>query len=284
MPIPDQTRDNATAPAVHRSPLAAPGATGGSVGVLRIASNYPYLLAHHRDNWDLETAGLDGPTWLPQLQEVPVMPGVGGARTVKEGADPKTAYDLLIRNMEGNGFVVLPGDIKVDGVEYSKGLDCVNPRNSKPGVYWVSSFAEPRYRRGNARQKFKLDRAAYNRWRLALVEQGHIAPPNPEVVDYAVGRARYHLDRHTAETRLDQQTREALISALGERLSQMEAAGSVPVVGDNAVARRLKSLTVARLAELTGPVIAKGKRKGELIAVLCQSITLDQLDAIEAAQ
>lgn len=279
MPIPtSQTPEpipTTSAPGVRRSsPTAAPGAGSGTSGVLALVPNHRFICAHHPDNWDLETAGLDGPTWLPEIQEIPVQPGVGGARTVKQGGDDNMAYDLLVQNLKRNGYQVImdpryfavpPGEPES---EYLRAYRCKSPQNGAVGTYYTTVWDVPRHVRNGKRQKFARDRAAWNKWRLELVEAGILTPPHEDVVDYKRGRVATHRDRHQSETRLEERTKDAIVGSLTERLEQMENA-SIPAAGDSEIKRRLQKMRKADLLALAGETpLTKGKTNAQLVDML----------------
>lgn len=293
MPIPDQHPDTQPpAPGVRRSsPTTAPGAGSRTSGVLALSPNHRFVCAHHPDNWDLETEGMDGPTWLPDIQEIPVQPGVGGARTVKQGEDDSAAYSILIANLKSNGYhVIMDGrhfDVPAGELmsDYLIGYPCKSPSNGQRGTFWASVWDKPRHKRAGKRQKFQRDRASWNRWRLSLVESGAIPSPHPDIVDEKRARIVTHIDRHTAETRTDDKVKGAKIASLTERLADLDAA-NIPASGDSEVKRALTKLLKSQLMELAGGEgpLTKGRTKAQLIDMLdAAGITLAEVESAGGA-
>ena len=265
MPIPQtHARPSQAAP---DNPLPAPAGRATVGGVLAIAPNQPFLMAHHRDNWD--AVRVDGRSVLvPHLQEITVMAGCVGGRTVSQDEDPTESYSVLVQNLRRKGFAVLFSDqVTVDGeTGYYRSHACRDPKNRRGGYYWTSRFDSPKYRMGASKQKFTRDRPAFNAWALRLVELGYIDPPDPSIVQAKLGRLEYHRDRHEAETGLAESSKAQIVASLSERIEALREV-EVPSVGDSEIGRLLRSLTVPVLKAMAGP-IGKGKRKEQLVALL----------------
>lgn len=198
--------------------------------------NSRFFLVHHQDNWEVASEGLDEPTWLPQLQRDWLAPGVNNKRTLKKGEKPEAAYDHSHLLMQRQGFTIIPYDAVVAGTKgYVRSIPCRAPRTGREGRFYFDRFETPRPATAGRRPKFAFDRAAYNRWRLALVEQGwtssrgngRISPPRLEVLAEKIGLAEGHVARHAGKSELNPERREQLVRQAEER-AELVAGARVP--------------------------------------------------------
>ncbi len=199
------------------------------VALPRVRPNPSFFLMHHHENWAIETEGLDDPTWLPLLQHEIVSPGLNTHRTLKKGEPSSAAYERAQAILKRRGFTILPHDIKIDGVVgYMKTAKVAHPLTGREGLVHFERWEYPRAKRDGKRQKYDLDRGEMNRFRLRLVELGHIRPPTAEIVAEGIDIKALHVDRAasnmdiTAELRkskTDRATR-ALERATGAKIPQ----------------------------------------------------------------
>lgn len=192
--------------------------------ILAAEPNWEFFLVHYPGNWEVESEGLNAPTWLPELQRDWVRPGVNLKRTPKEG-QPEYAYDESHLTITRAGGVILPQDIQVAGVDgYVRRVACRDPRTKRRGYLYMDAWEVPKPRPDGQRVKFQRDRAAYNRWRKALVEAGYIALPDPDVIDTKAARVLSHVDRHAAKHDLPAEVREKLVEQAKAKAEMYESA------------------------------------------------------------
>lgn len=175
----------------------------------------PFFLMHYPQNWEVGTEGLEAPTWLPGLQRDFVEPGCNTIRTRKTGEPLSAMFDLAHTLRQRNGATILPQVLKLDGVGYDTYLQempVVHPRTGAEGTLYFDRWETPiPPKEPGKRVKFQRDRAEYNRWRLALVEQGVIAPPDPRDIDARVARAEYHVSRNALKTGVPEDERKRMV-------------------------------------------------------------------------
>jgi hypothetical protein len=209
--------------------------TKAADAALPVAANFPFFYVHHWENWELETQGLDEPTWLPALQRESVRPGVDNHRQKRKPDDPDEimyldAQDLLRRK----NITILSQEIRLDVgghavVGYADQAACRNPLTKATGTYHMERWSRPKRKREGQRLKFSFDRGAYNRWRLELVRQGFIAAPDETIIREKIDRAVYHRGRNAAKTGLAEDVRDGLVAKADARVAEMKAA-ALPTV------------------------------------------------------
>lgn len=211
---------------------------------LPIAPNWPFFLLHWWENWELETEGLEAPTWLPQLHPQFIRPGVDMVRAKrKETDDDKTMYDDaldLLRRKEGMTILPHTVEVEVDGQvlrDYAVEADCRDPISKRIGTFHCERWMSPKRKQEGKRLKFRFDRGLYNRWRLELVRMGVIAPPDEDIVKAKIDRAVYHRDRHATETKHSPEQRDAQVREREAAIEQIEAA-RVPDIDEDLKPRR----------------------------------------------
>ncbi len=167
--------------------------------LLPTAPNFPFFLMHWSEEWAVETAGLDEPTWLPNLARHNVIPGVNLNRTLRKEDPPEAAYDLAVLTNQRKGAVYMFWG----QFDYLVAADCEDPRTGTRGKFWQESWMKPRAARRGKRLKFRPDRAVMNRFRHELVLSGHIRPPDDDVLEVIRERARQKLIRVSSLTGLE---------------------------------------------------------------------------------
>lgn len=263
MPVPATAR---TVP--DPSPFLIEDADPGrlqSQNLLRTTPNWPFFLAHHPGNWELASEGLEQPMWLPEIQQIPVAPGVCVVRTLRQGEGSEEAYRQQHEWLRQRGFVVIPQDAIVDGEQgYLKRTRCETPRTKREGVFYFDRFAVPRQPMAGKKVKLGRDVAAFNRWRLRLVThgwvtpaglQGRIAPPSEDLIRHKVGLVVNASLRKEAKTdvndlvyeRVVADQRKALEVASGAGIPTFQGYATTPTASESAMAKVLVNALVGRV-------------------------------------
>lgn len=192
--------------------------------LLKMEANSPFFLVHYPQNWECVSEGLKGPTWLPVLQRDWLMPGVNMKRTRRRDEPVEAMYDQSHLKIQRDGGVILPQTISAGGVDgYLRSIPCKHPRNGIEGTFYLDAWEVPSLRPGK-RPKFNRDAAGYNQWRLALVEEGHIASADPSIISEKLERATMHLERHSGKVELTAEARERIVGAATEKVERMSGA------------------------------------------------------------
>ena len=157
-----------------------------------------FVLMHNPLGWECGRVG-DRWVWLPRLKELQYQPGSNGVRQGRRGGAPDAT--LAIASFQGKGWTIIPED-------YDGGY-VVRYTVEGGGYAHLLRFDEPR-NIGN-RTSLRTDEEAYNAWRLQLVEDGILAPPEPEVIEELLERQR---------TRITRAERDIHIPAVAKRLEQ----------------------------------------------------------------
>lgn len=168
-----------------------PAASGTRVGPRTASSSQsprlkavPYfLLMHHPMGWEACEVEGRGLCWVPRLKKLPITPGSNGVRQGRAGGSPDAS--LAIANQTSRGWRFIPED-------YDGGF--VDRYEATGGVVYLLKF-ESIKTIGN-RSVVRCDDAAYNAWRLGLVENGVIPAPEPEVLEDLMDRQRSRISRH----------------------------------------------------------------------------------------
>tara|TARA_R110002020_G_scaffold364704_3_gene577001 strand:- start:2114 stop:2884 length:771 start_codon:yes stop_codon:yes gene_type:complete len=230
MPIPNNADGGANAftAQIRQANLAEVA----SQELLQLSANAPFFLVHYPQNWECVTEGLDGPYWLPELQRDWLVPGCNLKRTRRRDEPVEASYDQSHLKITRQGGVILPQTIEVAGVAgYLRSLPCEHPRTKMPGTFYLDAWEVPVKRPGK-RVKFNRDAGGYNRWRLALVEEGHIASPDPSVVADKLDRAQLHLERHAGKVELTSEARDRIVEAATIKIENLTGA-RIPKKGSN---------------------------------------------------
>lgn len=231
------------------------GADGGAFedeSLLPVSPNAPFYLRHHPDNWEVEEEGLDAPTWLPELHQHPLQPGVRGVRTISKG-EPKTeAYrDSVSKAKTYGGFTYLdpqraiPDEFIPSGVPTGRGYlrdaPCADLRSGQRGRFHTEPWNVPIWTPKGRPQRFRFDRALYNRWRVWLVETGQVDPPHEWALDEARGRIVTRIERKRGNVDIPSEVRDATVARDVARLEAMESAavaGAEPAAEPDAPAKK----------------------------------------------
>lgn len=216
-------------------PVSLAEALGGSEAVVNLRPNHPFLLVHHQGregSWEICTEGLDGPTWLPVFQQVPMVPGAG-VLTREQGMSPEdTIKPLMDRLAKDRSVVIRPED-----AGYLESDDAVDYRTKQTGRFW--RLAWERVQRSavpDTPDQVVLDHAAYNAWRLEVFQAGMVPPPSDHVLSAASRK----------------------VLARKARLAQVQATARDDYSAD--LARRQRDLEQARKPWVTAPPAPPKKR------------------------
>ncbi len=173
---------------------AAPPAEGQRVNrrarptsrAYRLRAEPYFILVHSPLSWDLvEMQGPDGAqwVWLPRLKRLRLTPGVNGVRQGRRGGAPDAT--LAIAQLQRRGWIIIPE-------EYDGGY--VDEYPGHRGKVHVLKFETPVH--VGAKTVLRCDEDAWRRWRLKLVEDGIVPPPQQEVLEAIMDRQRNRISRH----------------------------------------------------------------------------------------
>ena len=159
-----------------------------------VSPGHTWVYAHNPMNWEI--GEVDGkPAALPVLTTIRLQPGMSLVKTQREGDEP-TAYlrpafqELLARGLKvispdapvpAKCAPALPGSIKVRG--YIAEVPARDPATSILGTHYAERWNVPIFTPPKAPQRFRFDRAAYNRWRAHLIESGQVDAPDASVLE-----------------------------------------------------------------------------------------------------
>ena len=181
MPIPQTI-----AGSVPPSPFGADPFGGQST--LNTSPTAPFVYLASSESGSVRSAGLDQPTWLPELAIFRLEPGVQGVEVIKEGQPRSTAWAMALEARRREGWVVIDPSATVPA-EYL-------PPGEAPGPYWRaescyhmrSGVAGQHYReawslrlpsrRASSPPRWTFDRERYNAWLFWLVSEGQIPGPD----------------------------------------------------------------------------------------------------------
>lgn len=213
---------------------------------LRAEPRPAFLYQHHWQSWTVETEGLEGPTLLPELVPLQLVKGVNGVRTTKAGELSEQAYRSAVRSREDQGFLTLAPTLRVEREHLPAGVPAgayvralkVVTKAGGAGIRHQEAWDVPVPTGPGADQRFKFDRASYNRWRLHLVETGVIPPVTDDVVSAMRATAARRVTRIKSahipnedlrKAKVDEAEGEAAaVDAAADRAEGQEAAPKTP--------------------------------------------------------
>ena len=182
MPVPKKKRTRKPKSSSKSSPASSLLAAGKSrrsmsseAAVVRHTheSSQPFFLLHHPRNWRIVAEGLDAPAIVPDLQKLPLQPGVNGVRTRQPHEPESATYQRAVEELSRDGFSVLmpdeviPADCLPDGLEgegYLREYLCRGPISQRNGSHYVEVWSVPQPVYPGEVQRYKFDRSAYHRW------------------------------------------------------------------------------------------------------------------------
>jgi len=200
-------------------PAAVSAASDASqtVDALRAEPNDPFWLVVYPNSptgWNVETRGVDEPTYLPSLHVVPLVEGANGIRTTGKGEDAARGKDGVRNNL------AIQGAILIDPAKYLLKTACAGG-----GSYYHTPWQILRQPLAGQRMIPKVDHVAYAAFRLSLVEDGIVPPPSDQVVAYIEQQAEERLStvRSSAANEIAE-IREARTSKASKRAGEIAAA------------------------------------------------------------
>lgn len=221
--------------------LRAPRTALAEEQVLGMPPGAPFLLKHHWSAWEVASEGLDGPQWLPKLKKHVIRPGINHVHTLKRGQASHEAYQdgVEIESRAGWTFIQqhpLDEDHRPAGVPegpYVREVDVRDPRTGTTGQAYLEAWQVPlpTLPGDEAGQRFRFDRASYNRWRFWLVESGQIAKPP----DHVTKRIATTYDDRVAATQTKQwptTDMAATMTAKAKAIADLHAKAEVPDAPD----------------------------------------------------
>lgn len=242
---------------------------------LRAGPNSPFFLIHYpheAGSWSCEVDGLDGPTWTPDLVVFSLVPGCGGVRTTERGEPASAAYEQALINLGRRGAAVyMPAGpaLQVDDPEhlpagvppgpYIRQVETTTiPDGQSHGLpyYHLAHETMTNGRTPTAPHKRTLDGGAWNRWRVALVDDGTIPPPAADVIEERIDQQRRKVASAARDTRANADVRAAAVTEQQTRLDRMIAArlpGPAPAPAAVPVKRTRKRTRKPRAADAVTP-------------------------------
>ena len=253
-----------------------------------------FHLVHHPDNWEIghvrNPAGELVAYWLPELSEIPVVPGVNQCRTIRRGERPEAAYLGALAWMTRRGQVAIPMDAIVgDTAGYVSQTPCRHPITGRSGVRHFDVWSRPKPTKPGKCVKFWRDNEAHNAWRLALVMGGWVMPDgttgrlpdvDPDVIAEKIDRAKYHLARKEAETGLPERAYENEV-AVRRKIVETASGAIVPRFEGPAGSVAVVDYSAALIAVLSARVVA-GESVDDVIAEV-PGLGDDVIAAVRAA-
>lgn len=204
----------------------------GEDGTPGLSPNVAFKLFHWKDrdgSWDLETEGLDKPTFLPALQPLAMMPGANGISRREDGSKASDMYAASVLRMRQKGAVFIDQGAIEGGV--------VRRVKCQGGGAYHHLFCDTPVPASGGRVRPDLhDRAAYNQFRLKLVTDGVIKPPLDEVVVAAKDR----MARKLAAVEREQNIPDSIRTKVANRHANRAELAEQAVVPKAAPAKRAR--------------------------------------------
>lgn len=169
-----QPASPAAAPTFAGTPAVTPVAEQQALLPLKPSPRFYYMA--HPSRWEC-VEGADGWEWLPRLGKMKLTPGVGGVRQGR-GRHGQIDDTLARMHKEKNGWILIPYEVIEGGYCWSY--------QGKRGTVHLSRWNNPKMV-GN-QVLMQTDTAGFNAFRRGLVENGHIAPPDPEMLELLMDR------------------------------------------------------------------------------------------------
>ena len=192
----------------------------------------PFLLVYNPLGWTPTKVGTDT-VWLPEILEIPVIPGTNGAFVLAKGQDPSESIRSMktyLREERGlyplDQALQVPAGVHPAGVpggSWSRSITCRTSRQGGSQTIHVTPWhvAQPAMPGGPLR--FKIDRPTWDAFRLWLVTSGTIQVDATLEAVQAEHRRRYAIRLDRSETR--QYPNEAIASKrIASRRADLDAA------------------------------------------------------------
>jgi hypothetical protein len=205
----------------------ASGVVADQSAIMVDRRSYPFILRHHVSNWELAAEGLEEPTLLPEIVPHVMMQGAAGVRTINRNETLQDGWRKAVSDARDQDWHYVPGNIKVtdpahlpSGVSPGGWIRSCEAKHIKSAELltwyhtpWEVPIATPR----GSVQRWRFDRAAFNRWRLSLV--GTVIPlPLDSVLDEIRARFAYHVTRAEGANNPDKDHKQSKIDAAKKAL------------------------------------------------------------------
>lgn len=154
-------------------------------GAIRAEPNDPFWLVVYPNSptgWNVETRGVEEPTYLPCLNPMPLVEGANGIRSTGKGEDPARGRDGAKLKLANDGAII------IDPSKYLLKTPC-----SGGGAYYHTPWQVLRQPLAGQRMIPKIDHAVYAAFRLSLVEDGIVPPPSDQIIAYLEQQAEERL-------------------------------------------------------------------------------------------
>jgi len=162
-----------------------------SSDVLRAEPNDPFWLVVYPNSptgWNVETRGVDEPTYLPSVCVMPLVEGANGIRSTGPGEDKARGFDGARNKLAIEGAITIPPD------RYLLKTACTG------GFFYHTPWQVLRQPLAGQRMVPKVDHDLYAAFRLALVDDGIVPPPNDQIIAYLEAQADDRVSSVTAST------------------------------------------------------------------------------------
>jgi len=188
--------------------------------------NQPFYLVHHTDrrgSWEVEVINGE-PVWLPVFSKLILEPGANNIPTPPAGRSIYDAALTAVNALVQDGAVVLNQPSIVP--TYLDAVDCRAPadQGGREGTFYVEKWMKLVKPLPGKVARPKLDRAAYNAWRLDVLAKGLIGEPNPAVLDVSIEDYRVRLKRLRGERDLREDVQAELVTEAAKELETVQAA------------------------------------------------------------
>ena len=188
MPVPQSIAGSAPA-----SPFADPF---GGTATLNTAPNAPFVYMASAESGSVRVAGLDQPTWLPELAIFRLEPGVQGVEVIKEGQPRASAWAMALEARRREGWVVLDPSAVISAEHLPPGVEagpywrqecCYHLRSGLGGLFYREAWSvRLPSRRESAPPRWTFDRERFNRWLASMVAEGNIPGPDDMTRDEVI--------------------------------------------------------------------------------------------------
>lgn len=253
MPVPGtapvsqpQTQDALAA--VQSADLAGVVADRSVVRVDR--KSHPFLLRHHVSNWELATEGLEAPMLLPEIVPHVLMPGAGGIRTTNRGEVPQDGWRKAVAEAKDLDWHYIPSALQITdtthlpaGViagSWIRGTQAQHTKTREVFTWYHTPWDVPIATPRDSVQRWRFDRAAFNRWRLHLVLTGVLPKPLESVIDELRARYAHHVSRAKGSNNPDREHKKNKIDAAE---AAFKALTEARVPGDESAPAPVKAAT-----------------------------------------
>jgi hypothetical protein len=185
--------------------------------------SYPFLLRHHESNWFPETEGLEAPTFLPEIVPHIIMVGAAGIRTINATETFADSFKGARADAIDRGWHYIPADLDVTDPKHlpagvapggwMRTVQAVHMRTSQSIPWYFTPWDVPIQTPRDQVQRWRFDRASFNRWRLHLVQTSVIPEPMESVLEELRARYGNHVTRAQGSNNPDREHKAAKVEA-----------------------------------------------------------------------